>query len=390
MKLKNVLLLTTPSSPGRFAGVARFARANAWHLTVADRLTHALDGWTGDGALVTLRDDETIMRHVRSLRKHGIPVVDLTLTRPDVPLPRVAGDNAAIGRAAAAHFASRYFRHAAWFSTGWGHQHELRFKAFADALVTAPERWAWELTTQKAKADDWHSLSRWLARRLSSAKRPLGVFCFDDADASRVESAALAAGLSIPADVAILGAGDDAPLCQSQMVPISSVRHDLERNGYAGAALLARLMSGGKPPSEPILIAPRGIAERVCVRPRASTVNHAARRVAWSITRNSRPCVRRRHRPASCKATRTPAYRRRQKDDDRWQALAKRNIRRARLLQSGVLQQLIPPCNGAFPTHMAKKRQSISGRLATQKKAHQLILTGSPASCKVRLMSAIE
>lgn len=262
MKLKNVLLLTTPSSPGRFAGVARFARANAWHLTVADRLTHALDGWTGDGALVTLRDDETIMRHVRSLRKHGIPVVDLTLTRPDVPLPRVAGDNAAIGRAAAAHFASRYFRHAAWFSTGWGHQHELRFKAFADALTTAPERWAWELTTQKAKADDWHSLSRWLARRLSSAKRPLGVFCFDDADASRVESAALAAGLSIPADVAILGAGDDAPLCQSQMVPISSVRHDLERNGYAGAALLARLMSGGKPPSEPILIAPRGIAER--------------------------------------------------------------------------------------------------------------------------------
>lgn len=262
MKLKNVLLLITPSSPGRFAGIARFARSHGWHLTVADRMTHALNGWTGDGALVTLRDDESTLAYVRGLRRRRIPVVDLTFARPDVSLPRVAGDNAAIGRAAAAHFATRYFRNAAWFSTGWGNQHELRFDAFAKALEFAPERWAWALDTQKTKADDWNSLSRWLVRRLAAAKRPLGVFCFDDADASRVESAAIAAGLSIPGDVAILGAGDDEPLCQSQMVPISSVRHDLESNGYAGAALLAKLMTGGKPPSAPLLIPPRGIAER--------------------------------------------------------------------------------------------------------------------------------
>lgn len=262
MKLKNILLLTTPASPGRFAGVAAFARSRGWHLTAADRLTHSFDGWTGDGALVTLRDDDSVLQYVNRLRRRRIPVVDLTLTRPDVPLPRVAGDNAAIGKVAAAHFLSRYFKNTAWFSTGWGHQHALRFDAFSRALPSAPKRWTWELSPQRTKSDDWNSLSRWLSRKLAKAARPVGVFCFDDADASRVESAAIAAGLSIPGDVAILGAGNDEPLCTSQIVPLSSVRHDLVANGYAGAELLDEIMSGMRPPSAPILIPPAGIAER--------------------------------------------------------------------------------------------------------------------------------
>ena len=93
MTPKNVLLLITPSSPGRFKGISIFARSHGWHLTVADRLTHMLDGWTGDGALVTLRDDEDTLRRVVDLRRRRIPVVDLSLTRPDVRLPRVANDN---------------------------------------------------------------------------------------------------------------------------------------------------------------------------------------------------------------------------------------------------------------------------------------------------------
>lgn len=265
MTLKNVLLLITPSSPGRFAGIARFARAHGWHLTVADRLTHALNGWSGDGALVTLRDDEAVLRQVRSLRRRGIPVVDLTAARPDISLPRVCGDNPAIGRLAAEHFRSRYFRNVAWYSTGWGHQHELRYASFAGEF---PEqvvpRWTWTLDPRSTKSDDWKALSRWLEEKLAEAQKPLGVFCFDDADASRVESAAIDAGLKIPDDVAVLGAGDDRPLCESQFLPISSVHHDLEQIGYRGAELLEELMSdaSGKFSEGPILIPPGGITER--------------------------------------------------------------------------------------------------------------------------------
>ena len=262
MKMRSVLLLITPSSPGRYAGIARFARAHAWHLTVADRLTHALDGWTGDGALVTLRDDARSERHVRALAKRGIPVVNLTFARPDAPYPRVAADNAAIGRLAAEHFRSRYFRHVAWFSTAWGYQHERRFDAFAETCGGRPAKWVWSENPAKARTDDWNTLSKWLRSVLAAAEKPLGVFCFDDADASCVESAALAAGLAIPADVAVLGAGNDVLLCENQAVPISSVRHNLERIGYAGAAMLARLMDGGRAPNRPLLIPPRDVSER--------------------------------------------------------------------------------------------------------------------------------
>jgi LacI family transcriptional regulator len=77
-----------------------------------------------------------------------------------------------------------------------------------------------------------------------------------------VESAALAGGLSIPDDVAILGAGDDEPLCEAQIVAISSVQHDLERIGCEGARLLDAIMHGKPPPSKAKLIPPRGITER--------------------------------------------------------------------------------------------------------------------------------
>lgn len=261
-KMRNVLLLLTPSNPRRLEGIARFAKSRSWHLTIADHLTHSLDGWSGDGALVTLRDDAGMLSYVRRLRRQGVCIVDLSLSRPDVRLPRVAGDNAAIGRMAAEHFKSKRYKNAAWFSTGWGHQHELRHAAFSEAMEGHCERWAWALASRKSGADDWNALSRWLKAKLCKAPHPLAVFCFDDADASRVESVAIDAGLSVPGDVAVLGVGDDMVICENQAVPISSVQHDIHRIGYAGAALLERLMNGGKAPAAPILIKPKGVTER--------------------------------------------------------------------------------------------------------------------------------
>ena len=262
MKMRNVLLLLTPSNPRRLEGIAHFARTRSWHLTIADHLTHSFDGWRGDGALVTLRDDAGMLAYVERLRRKGVLVVDLSLTRPDISLPRVAGDNAAIGRMAAAHFKAKRYKNAAWFSTGWGHQHELRHAAFSEAMEGRCEKWAWALASRKGGADDWNALSRWLRAKLVKAPRPLAVFCFDDADASRVESAAMEAGVAVPGDVAVLGVGDDTVVCENQAVPISSVQHDIHRIGYAGAALLERLMDGGKPPDEPIFVQPTGVTER--------------------------------------------------------------------------------------------------------------------------------
>ena len=281
MKQRNVLLVIQPAYPERIQGIARFARSHGWHLTIVDRLARFPRGWRGDGALVTLRGNTKTNRFVKGLVKDGIPVVDLTFNHPEIRLPRVSGDHEAFGCLARQHFESLNFRHFAWFSTGWSHVHELRFCGYAAETreegrgnrEQSTGRWVLEEMVGNDEIDNWRLFLKTIGQKLKSAPKPLAVLTYDDADAAKVLSAALESGLRVPEDVAIMGIGNDAVICENQAVPLSSVDHDLERNGYEGAALLNRLMAGSKEGrgtgeqgagkrEDPKLIPPRGIIVR--------------------------------------------------------------------------------------------------------------------------------
>ena len=253
MKQRNVLLVIQPAYPERIQGIARFARSHGWHLTIVDRLARFPRGWRGDGALVTLRGNVKTNRFVKGLVRDGIPVVDLTFNHPEIKLPRVSGDHMAFGRLAREHFESLNFRHFAWFSTGWSHVHELRFCGYAAETRDEgrgkreenADRWVLEEMVGNNEIDNWRLFLKVIGRKLQEAPKPLAVLTYDDADAAKVLSAALEAGLCVPEDVAIMGIGNDTVICENQAVPLSSVDHDLERNGYEGAALLDKLMRAG-------------------------------------------------------------------------------------------------------------------------------------------------
>ena len=260
-KGKNVLLVVTPPSPERNVAVARFARSAGWNLLVANRLMRTLGAWRGDGALVTLRDDPDILTLVRRLRRRGIPVVDLTEEHHEMPLPRVCGDNRAIGRLAAEHYKERNYSHAAWFSTKWTPVHAARYAGFAEGWGNC-SRWVLAEGVEADRWDDTRATSRWFSGLFRAAPRPLALLCYDDADAALVLAACRAAGVAVPEEIAVLGIGNDLLLCENQSVPLSSVLHDAGRVGSEGAALLSRLMDGETPPRAPILIPPRGVAVR--------------------------------------------------------------------------------------------------------------------------------
>ena len=260
MKRRNVLILVTPAYQPRLAGIARYARQHGWQLTILDRIARQPKGWNGDGVLVTLRDNPEIVAFVKSLRRRKIPVVDLTFNHPELRLPRVSGDHAAMGRLAREHFNERNFRHFAWFSTNWLNIHKLRYEGFAGKDPVP--RWVFSEEASKDRLDDFAWFNRWLGGKLKSIPRPLALLAYDDADAARALGACLAAGLSVPEDVAILGIGGDRLICENQSVPISSIEHDQGRTGYEGAELLDRLMDGVEPPRKPVLIPPRGITVR--------------------------------------------------------------------------------------------------------------------------------
>ena len=274
MGTKNILALVTSSSQARIRGIARYAKSAGWNLMLENQLAHGPKGWRGDGVLVTMKDTPAVIGYVERLRRLGIPVVNLTGSFVPDGIPAVIGDNAKIGALAAEHFADRAFRHVAWFSTNWNRIQQQRAAAFAKAwkrlfpAADEPLRFVWSENSSARNRDDWSRQSSWLATRLKESPKPLGVFCYSDYDASHVLGICRDNKIDVPREVAILGVDNNTVICENQSVPLSSVNHDLERVGYAGAALLDRLMTreardsrlGAR--STSILIPPQGVATR--------------------------------------------------------------------------------------------------------------------------------
>lgn len=284
---KSVLLALSRYSPSTHMGVARFASEHNWHLNCEMAFTGRLpQGWKGDGIITVLDKREDVAEFVKQAR---VPAVDLTVIRPDIKVPRVSGDHYAIGQTAGELFLERGFQHYAWFSTHDDPATHLRQKGFFDAVkeqsVTA-EKWIFPPVLRKNQ-DEWTVKSEWLIQRIRAIPKPAAIFAFHDAEAVNVLDACLAGGIDVPEEVSILGVDNNPVICESVRVHLSSVNHDLEGLGYAGAVLLDSLMRGEKAPRQPILIPPRGITERRSTD--ALAVKNDAVRIALEFLRNNYP-----------------------------------------------------------------------------------------------------
>ena len=262
MKRKNVLVMVSPMSVPRVEGIARFAREHDWNLTIQDRLGYHPIAWNGDGIIATLRADPVTFSSISRLMKRGIPVVDLTMSRPDLAVPRVTSDHETIGRLAAEHFLERNFRNAVWFSTGWGPVHAMRFKGLSEGLGFAPLKSVLTESLPKSRQNDWSAFTKWLRGAFAAAPKPVAALAYDESDGARLLNSALELDISVPEELAILTIGNNKTICENQSVPLSSIDQNLERGGYEAAALLDRLMSGKRAPKKPILIPPLGVVVR--------------------------------------------------------------------------------------------------------------------------------
>ena len=204
--------------------------------------SHPPQGWRGDGVIVTMKEDAPrLSAFVRELRSVGIPVVNISGQFSGNAIPTVCGDDRQIGAVAAEHFAERRFANVAWFSSKWGRVHRLRFAGFertwrsAAPNAEAPLRSVWSEHAPMNTDTGWPEFSHWLGDRLSMARKPLGVFAYSDYDASRVIAVCRERGLDVPGEIAVLGVDNNPIICENQVVPISSVNHNLERIGYASS-----------------------------------------------------------------------------------------------------------------------------------------------------------
>ncbi|TWT65266.1 AraC family transcriptional regulator [Allorhodopirellula solitaria] len=257
---RNVLLALNVYNAEIHRGVAKFGRDHRWHIP-ADLEDPIPRSWSGDGVLTHLGAPQEIWRR---LRRFDVPIVDLAESRPQIRLPRVTIDNAAVGHAAADFFLDRGYRHFAFvhrWELGASQRRRDHFRARVVEAGFECEILSWG-KEGSGRPDTPEQRRRWMKQRLSRLKTPLAVFASRDVEAVMVIDACLELGLLVPDQIAVLGVGNSEAICECLRVPLSSIEDNSRLVGYEGAALLERLMQGESPPANPLYIPPGKIVER--------------------------------------------------------------------------------------------------------------------------------
>jgi len=222
-------------------------------------------GLRPDGVLFRMTD-----RYAPILRRFlrlGVPVVQINDWIRLEGCCYVIQDRRAIGEAAARHFATRGFRNLAYLHSEGYEQSPYRlisdsFVACTRGLGAKVDLIAVQHPGQVVPWNRFATLAKRFAKEIARLERPLGIFTYNDVMAVRICQFCRDIGLSVPEEVAILGHNNHAHICDIAPTPLSSVDPNFFGQGITAARLLDRLMDGGTPPDEPILIPPTGVVTR--------------------------------------------------------------------------------------------------------------------------------
>lgn len=235
-------------------GVARYAREQGgWNLLAFDRLPKKTE--KPDGIIGIFGEGQRT--EVEALQARGIPMVCLSGYDPIPEIPLVNHDDQAIGAMAADHLVAKGYRRFAYVHHPQAANAWRRLKGFQDRLakLAMPEPSIWE-----GLADD-------LQAPLKLAEKPVGVFAFNDKRARSLEHACRKTGVSIPAQLGLLGVDNDDIECELCPVPLSSIVLSFSQTGWESARILDALMRGESAPEKILRLPPLRVEERLSTDP---------------------------------------------------------------------------------------------------------------------------
>lgn len=258
------LVIQTSMAYGRriLEGIARYARENGpWSFYLEPRSRQDpfpawLGSWDGDGIILS------VSRPAGSA-PFRTPTVDLD---DQGGRPHVQSDHRAIGALAAEHLLERGFRRFAFFGYPgfrWssanheGFAARVRREGFECRLYRGGQTASWGHQIPSWE-EEMETASRWIA----SLPRPLGLMACNDFRGVQALEACRRAGVSVPEEVAVVGADDDPIACELANPALSSVVPDCRTIGYEAASRLDLMMRGGRVPRSTAVVPPLGVAVR--------------------------------------------------------------------------------------------------------------------------------
>ena len=261
------VLVDTSRSYGRdiVRGIRRYvAEHGPWSLYLESRDLSSsfpdwLEKWPGDGILARTVDEHLL----RKLKATKLPVIELRSTMLQHPFPFVGMDNSLVGSRVAGHFRDRGFQRFACCIDTSEKFYMQRCEHFIETLREQGFDCAvFQTAAPGKKRPRWDEHQRALADWLRSLEKPVGVFACNDQLGFWVLDAARRAGISVPEEVAVIGAENDKTLCDTAWPPLSSVQLRGQAVGHAAARMLDDWIHKRATPSRVTLLPPGDIIVR--------------------------------------------------------------------------------------------------------------------------------
>ncbi|HYG77465.1 MAG TPA: substrate-binding domain-containing protein [Planctomycetota bacterium] len=250
---------------GVFAGTQQYAQEHGWESIVDEFADDRLPAAPGS----PIPYDGVIARATPKLALRAarlkIPVVNVWLSSPARKnLPGVYPDYSDIGRMRAEHLLARGFRRFATLTSKHNRGHAVEMQAFSAEVSEAGCSCLSETIPLSISATlkQARTAERKIAAWMNAWNPPVGVFVGDEAYGRIVAQMCRYRGWRVPQDVAIIAGANEETICEHLRPTLTSVEIGFERIGYEAARLLDRLMAGGSPPAEPILLPAQSLVVR--------------------------------------------------------------------------------------------------------------------------------
>ncbi|HTR40235.1 MAG TPA: XylR family transcriptional regulator [Pseudomonadales bacterium] len=239
-------------------GIEKYAQEQGWRLSEDLAREKVIPwGWDGDGILAWLGAGDDLADFVVKAKK---PTVDFSFRRSQLKFAHVLEDTTQTAQLVADHFLSRGFRHFLFYSDANNWVYDQRGEAFVKLVQAAGRDAKWlkwhESSEYRVDRKAWITRRKWLEAELKSAPKPVGIFAAADGLALEALEICEDAGIAVPEEVAIVGAGNSLLAVDAMHTPISSVDVNMEMIGYCGAKLLDELMLQKNPPEQIVRVPP--------------------------------------------------------------------------------------------------------------------------------------
>ena len=190
------------------------------------------------GILLTPCGDDTTM--IDEIAGHGTPIVLFDTTSSSALVSSVGTDDVSGGRAAVCHLIALGHQRIGLISgPSSAHQARNRRAGAREAMAAAGLDPDDDLVEVSLARFDSGTGAAGMARLLTSAHPPTGVFCANNLIALGAVKVIRQRGLRLPGDVSIVGY-DDIDVAADLMVPLTTVRQPMAKIGWTAADLLFR------------------------------------------------------------------------------------------------------------------------------------------------------